>query len=126
MGKKYLIDTNVLIDAQMKKLPAESLRFLAGVIDKDFTISFITYIEYRGYKDVSEAAEQFIELANVIGIDEDIIETCVVLRRNRSIKLPDAIIAATALSRKLTVITRNTSDFKGIDNLKTIDAWEIQ
>lgn len=32
MGKKYLIHTNVLIDIQMRKLPASGLSFLASVI----------------------------------------------------------------------------------------------
>ncbi len=51
MGKKYLIDTNSLIDAQMKKLPENGLAFLADVINENFTISFITCIEFLGYRD---------------------------------------------------------------------------
>jgi predicted nucleic acid-binding protein len=48
MGQKYLIDTNTLIDAQMKRIPEKGLQFLAGVINEDFTVSFITYIEFFG------------------------------------------------------------------------------
>ena len=44
MGKKFLIDTNTIIDAQMKKLPESGLEFLADIINDDFTILFITYI----------------------------------------------------------------------------------
>ena len=36
MGKKYLIDTNVLIDAQMNRLSSNGLDFLAKVINEDF------------------------------------------------------------------------------------------
>ncbi|GLU57028.1 hypothetical protein Dfri01_64890 [Dyadobacter frigoris] len=64
MGKKFLIDTNTLIDAQMQKLPESGLRFLADVINQDFTISFITYIEFLGYKNATKATEEFIALAN--------------------------------------------------------------
>jgi hypothetical protein len=32
----------------MKKLPAKGLQFLADVINEDFTVSFITYIEFLG------------------------------------------------------------------------------
>ena len=124
MGKKYLIDTNVLIDAQARKLPADALIALGEIIDRDFTISFITFIEYLGFKDISKSAEVFIRLANVIEIDKEIIEICVKLRKISTIKLPDAIIAATALSRGLTIVTRNTSDFAHIIGLDLINPWE--
>jgi hypothetical protein len=38
MGQKYLIDTNVLIDAQMHRLPNSGLDFLAKVINENFDI----------------------------------------------------------------------------------------
>lgn len=125
MAEGFLIDTNVLIDAQMNNLPKSGLRFLSEVIDSDFTISFVSYIEFLGYKNASELTEQFISLANVIEIDRDIIEKCILLRRTTSIKLPDAIIAATAISHDLTLITRNIDDFKNIDALKLINPWDI-
>lgn len=48
MGQNYLIDTNSLIDAQMKKLPEKGLTFLADAINESFIVSFITYIEFFG------------------------------------------------------------------------------
>jgi predicted nucleic acid-binding protein len=48
MGKRYLIDTNVLIDAQMNRLPKKGTVFLAKTINENFIISFITLIEYLG------------------------------------------------------------------------------
>ena len=121
MGQKYLIDTNTLIDAQMKRIPEKGLQFLAGVINEDFTVSFITYIEFLGYKYVSKASEEFISLASVIEIDKTIMDVCIALRKEHKIKLPDAIIAATALVYDLVLISRNTSDFKNIAGLKVID-----
>ncbi len=97
---------------------------MAEIMDRDFTVSFVTYIEFLGYKEASELTEQFISLANVIAIDKDIIEKCIFLRRALSIKLPDAIIAATAISHNLTLITRNIHDFKDIDNLKLLNPWD--
>jgi predicted nucleic acid-binding protein len=38
-------------------------------------------------------------------------------------KLPDAIIAATALVYDLTLLSRNSSDFSGINGLKIINPW---
>jgi predicted nucleic acid-binding protein len=126
MGSKFLIDTNTLIDAQMKKLPEKGLQILADIINENFTISFISYIEFLGYKDTTQAMEDFIALADVIEINKNIIDSCIALRKANHIKLPDAIIAATALVYNLTLVTRNTRDFQMITELKMIDPYNFQ
>lgn len=125
MEQKYLIDTNVLIGAQMNNLPEAGMKFMAEIIDKNFTVSFITYIEFLGYKNITQETEDFIALANVLEINKEIIQTCVNLRKSKIIKLPDAIVAATALVSNLTLTTRNVSDFKNIPGLKIINPWEL-
>lgn len=125
MEPAYLIDTNVLIDAQTKNLPSKGLKFLAEIIDKNFIVSFISYIEFLGYKEATKANEEFIALANVISIDGGIINRCISLRKNNSIKLPDAIIAATAIEKNLVLATRNISDFKDIEGLSLLNLWEV-
>jgi len=47
------------------------------------------------------------------------------VKKTVNIKLPDAIIAATAISLNLTLITRNTKDFQQIEDLKTIIPYTI-
>ena len=121
MGQKYLIDTNVLIDAQMNCLQSKGLAFLTNVINDDFIISFITLIEYLGYKNISKSSQEFILLAEVIETDKQIIQICIDLRKNYTIKLPDAIIAATAMSRNLILVTGNEQDFVQIHNLATVN-----
>jgi len=121
MGQKYLIDTNVLIDAQMNRLSNNGLAFLAKAIDENFIISFITQIEYLGYKDISKDSEEFISLAEVIETDKQIIQICIDLRKNYKIKLPDALIASTALARNLILVTSNENDFASIQNLSVIN-----
>jgi len=121
MEQKYLIDTNVLVDAQMGRLSTNGLNFLAKIINEDFIISFITLIEYLGYKDISKSSEEFIALAEVIEIDKIIIQNCIELRKKHKIKLPDAIIAATALTYNLILITNNEKDFKDILNITVIN-----
>ena len=69
----------------------------------------------------SQANKDFIDLATIIEIDKNIIESCINLRKQHRIKLPDAIIAATALVHNMTLISRNTSDFKNIEGLKVLD-----
>jgi predicted nucleic acid-binding protein len=121
MEQKYLIDTNVLIDAQMNRLPKKGLDFLKEVINKNFIISFITQIEYLGYKNVSKASEAFISLADVLEIDKQIIQICIDIRKNYKIKVPDAIIAATAIAQDLILVTRNEEDFANLQGLQFIN-----
>lgn len=45
----------------------------------------------------------------------------IAIREIYKIKLPDAIITATALVYNLTLITRNISDFQNIESLKIIN-----
>jgi len=125
MGKKFLIDTNVLIDAQMGRLSENGLKFLLQTINENFIISFITLIEFLGYKDVANSSKEFISMADVLGIDNAIIQTCIDLRKNYTIKLPDAIIAATALTNNLTLITNNDKDFDKIQNLNIINPYSF-
>jgi predicted nucleic acid-binding protein len=48
-------------------------------------------------------------------------EKVIELRRTNNIKLPDAIIAATALVSNLVLWTHNTSDFANIPDLQLLD-----
>ncbi len=123
---KYLVDTNSIIDAQMGRIPEKGLQFLGDVINENFIISFITYIEVLGYKDVSQTTQDFISLANVIEINKAIIDVCIELRKRKKIKLPDAIIAATALVNNLTLISRNTKDFENISGLTCVNPFELK
>ncbi|MFM9836651.1 MAG: PIN domain-containing protein [Cyclobacteriaceae bacterium] len=58
-------------------------------------------------------------------INDFIIEKTIELRKTHKTKLPDAIIAATAIVYDLTLISRNTSDFKNIEGLKVIDPHKL-
>lgn len=59
-------------------------------------------------------------------MDDDLLLTTIQIRKqNSKLKLPDAIIAATAITKNLILITRNTEDFKNITELKTINPFEL-
>jgi predicted nucleic acid-binding protein len=86
-------------------------------------LSVISQIELLSWKSDSmteQAIQAFISDSNIFAINEQVIEACVTLRRNRKIKTPDAIIAATALAYQYTLITNNTKDFANIKGLKVI------
>ena len=53
-----------------------------------------------------------------------VVQRTISLCKQRKIKLPDAIVAATALSENMVLVTRNTWDFKNIDGLVLLNPWE--
>lgn len=70
----------------------------------------------------SNAAERtrlaaFFKTALILPLAADVLESAVRLRQMRKMSLGDALIAGTALTHGLTLITRNTKDFDWIANL---------
>ncbi len=63
----------------------------------------------------------FISDVLVIELERPIKLKTADIRRQHKIKLPDAIIAATALVYDLVLISRNIADFKNISGLLVVD-----
>ena len=61
----------------------------------------------------------------ILDITDKIAETSIDLRKNLKTKLPDALIAATALVYDLILITRNKSGFENIIGLKIINPHSL-
>lgn len=125
---QYLIDTNVVIDYLGKKLPATGINFLNGIIDAIPKVSVVTKIEVLGFKTSDEHYQlltNFINDANVLDLTNIVVELTINIRKEHKTKLPDAIIAATALANELILISRNISDFKDIEGLKVIDPHRL-
>lgn len=78
-------------------------------------ISIVTCMEVMCGADlgVVDTTRAFLSRFTVIPIEPAIAERAVDLRRTRNLKLPDAIIWATALEGGLLLVTRNTKDFDG-------------
>lgn len=111
----YLVDTNILIYHFNNTIPQKSHKRLHEIFVHHFNVSVITRMEFLGFKnhtsDSFAKAHSFLEFADIINIDDAIVDTVVGLRRKVHIKLPDAIIAATAIVNELTIVTRNIRDF---------------
>jgi predicted nucleic acid-binding protein len=126
MGQNYLIDTNVIIDNFGNKLPENAKSLIYSI---DLTVSSITKIEVLGWLNASKEQLQplydFMEIVNILPINETVIEKTITIRQTKKIALGDAIIAATALVYDLVLITRNVSDFKNIDGVKVIDPFNL-
>jgi predicted nucleic acid-binding protein len=130
MGISYLWDTNTVVYYLQQHYPINAEKFIDSILVDSFPIiSAITEIELLCWKVNSKQDElllkKFINDATVIEIESSIKIKTAEIRKQHKIKLPDAIIAATALVFDLTLITRNLSDFKNINDLKTFDPHSL-
>ena len=71
-----------------------------------------------------EVIHDFINDALIFELEKDIKLKTAEIRKAHKIKLPDAVIAATAVTYGLTLLSRNVNDFKNIDGLKLINPHE--
>jgi predicted nucleic acid-binding protein len=80
-------------------------------------ISIVTWIELNVGTTAANAplASAFLSDFAIIPLDSDIAARTVLLRRQHGIRLPDAIIWASAQIHDMLLITRNTKDFSGDD-----------
>lgn len=125
--KQHLIDTNAVIDYLGNKLPKSGNVFLSQIIDTLPQVSVISKIEILGYngpENSQQLLKEFMDDVIVIGLTNEIVNQTIVIRKAYKIKLPDAIIAATAMNNNLTLITRNAADFKMIKGLALINPWD--
>ena len=125
---QYLIDTNVAIDYLGKKLPVAGMNLMNHIVNNLPTVSVITKIEVLGFKapdPYDQMFTNFIQDVIVLNLTDDVVLTSINIRRSNKTKLPDAIIAATALVHGLTLLTRNTADFKNIPDLLLVDPHKL-
>ena len=126
--EQYLIDSNIVSDYLSASLPSSGFNFMDVVINAIPNLSVITQIELLCWKTDSlkeQQIKEFITDSIVFNITADVIMYCVSIRRNKKIKTPDAIIAATALTHGYTLVTNNEKDFSNIKGLKIINPYKI-
>lgn len=108
-GIKYLLDTNMVIGL-LKGYPiAVSLAEEAGFVLQQGAVSQITRMELLAYPKLSEEEEtvilRFLGACQVQLLSEAIETLAIQLRRKTGLKLPDAIVAATAIHHGLRLLT---------------------
>lgn len=129
MGVNYLWDTNTVIYYLQQQFPQNAEAYIDSLIlQSNPAISAITEIELLCWKSATtndiSIIESFIDDALVFELDNSIKRLAASVRKNYSLKLGDAIIGATTLVFDLTLLTRNTADFKKVENLKLINPWD--
>jgi predicted nucleic acid-binding protein len=117
-GSKAILDTNVIILLSKKGIEIDALleRY------DDFYVSIITYMESYGYEfhnsDEKAIIDAFFEMVEVVDVNKSIAENVIRYRKEkrRKIKLPDAIILATAQYLGADLLSDDWDDFINIDN----------
>jgi len=100
MSGKWVLDTNVIIG--FINGAEAAARLIAGRGEAELCASVITRTELLSLRGLPPEEEkrirQFLRYVNVIDFNEQVEAATIALRRFTQLKLPDAIIAATAVS----------------------------
>lgn len=121
---RYLLDSVILIDHFNGV--AEASEFLSAN-GGECSVSVITRAEtLAGFDADSEmVARELLDLFVASPVTVEIADVAARLRRTHRWKLPDAIQAAVALEEDLTLVTRNTRDFKDGNPMRVETPYRI-
>jgi predicted nucleic acid-binding protein len=135
----YLIDTNVLSELRRKRPNAAVVQWFTQRPARSLYLSVLTLGEIRkGIEGVSEAKRRAalidwleVDLPNfftgrVLGMDTAVADRWGRLLGQAKRPLPavDSLLAATALSHDLTLVTRNLKDFN-VGGLNVFNPWQL-
>ena len=125
MGTRYLIDTCAIIKYLNSSFPQKGIAFIDSFVNIESNISFITEIELQVWKGLSSGTlgiyQQFISSSKIYNIEKPTIHKTIEIRKNYNLKIPDAIIASTAVLNNLTLVSDNDKDFLKVVGLNYIN-----
>jgi len=110
---ELLVDTDVLIDHLRgeRRLRADG---------RSLAISVVSRCELFAGRDEPERLRRFLSAMIEMPIDPAIAERAGTTRRNTGIATPDALIAATALTHRIPLMTRNRRHFDRVAELRVV------
>lgn len=133
---RYLIDTNIVIyTLQPKKEHKKVVNFMDRIYDDDkVDVLYSVVIEAEVFsreltQEVKEKVDILLAEARIVRIDSDIARRAGQIRvkgkaLGYNIKLPDALIAATAIIEDAILVTHNPIDFRKINQFENINIFD--
>lgn len=119
MNGKFLFDTNAVIDL----LNRNDLSLTEEQLDLIYSISIITELELLSSSNLDKPEEDAIidicSNSHIVNIDQDIKNKTIKLRKKYKLKLPDAIICASAASLDIPLVS-NDKIFERVEEIKLI------
>ena len=135
---KYLLDTNIISEIRKTRGNSNVKNFVNSLSEEDIYISVISVGEIACGIEKLPPGQKKTELLvwlsqklpgffgnRIIPLDTEIMTEWGILQGRIKQTLPifDSLIAATALSRGFTIVTRNSRDFEKIPGLKLLNHW---
>lgn len=117
-GNKLFVDTNILI--YLLNGDSDISKILDG---KELVISVISELELKSFPNVTQTElaiiDSLVEECQVINLNQEIKKLAIEIRSTRKMKLPDAIVAASAYYSKLPIFTAD-KEFEKLEELDVI------
>ncbi len=125
---KIIFDTTILVDCLRNHKGAVEAVKLIAKREVDGFISVITEAELYSGRDCrtpsgAVTVASLITLFTKVNLSNDIAQKAAEYRRNFSVEIPDAIIAAPAFSQDAKVWTKNIEDFKAIKEIRVEEPY---
>jgi hypothetical protein len=118
MEQRILIDTNIINHYLNDTLEKDLVTLVNTSLVYISVISRIELLSWSGFSDHQlKIITGFLKFHAVVSLDEQIILKSIEIRKKKKLKIPDAIIGATAIVYNLQLITLD-NDFKKIKGLK--------
>lgn len=114
-GIDYIADTNAVVYL------LDGNECMKPYLGKKLGVSVISVMELLSFPEITDAEDKkiraFLERCEVLQITDDVKEKTIQTRKKQKVKLPDAIIASTAMVQGVSLITADTGLFH-VDGLQ--------
>ncbi len=118
----YLLDSNILIDFLNGRKETYSWVIEQRKLGATLSIAFVSRIEVLSMAELKDSQvkqiEDFLDTFRIdLFLSNSVLSTAAALRRKKLLTLGDAMVAATAISGRMTLVTNDKKLAKGVKDL---------